>query len=54
MSIADRVAEVRASELLDETELAYLIPFFALASGSNIKNASFLEALKWFVVSFPW
>lgn len=51
MTIADRVAEVRAAGLLSETELAYLIPFFALASGSNINQASFLEAIKWFVVS---
>lgn len=53
MTVADRVAEVREQKILTEDQLAFLLPFFAVASGTSVEKASLLEALKWFVVSRP-
>ncbi|GAA6008800.1 flavin monoamine oxidase family protein [Rhodotorula paludigena] len=47
MSIADRIAEVRAKNICSERELAYLIPWFVLSWGARPENASMLELIKW-------
>ncbi|GAA5848843.1 hypothetical protein JCM8547_006364 [Rhodosporidiobolus lusitaniae] len=48
MSVADRVAECRAKNILSERELAYLIPWVELSFGAKLADCSFLELVKWY------
>ncbi|GAA5839398.1 hypothetical protein JCM9279_005927 [Rhodotorula babjevae] len=47
MSIADRIAEVRAKNICSERELAFLVPWFVLSWGARPEDASMLELIKW-------
>lgn len=50
MSIADRINEAVAAGLLDDQELAFIVPWVELSWGTTTDRCSFLELVKWFVL----